>query len=133
MSTHIYDIDGRSTTDLVREVMDDVQEIIRSEIRLARIEIKEEAVKAGRAGGAFAGAAVFGLFALALILGTCAVALAIAIPVWAALLVTGFLTLIVAGALFSFGRAQMKRVHPVPQQTISALKEDVQWVRKRTT
>lgn len=131
--THIYEVNGRSTGDLVRELVSDVEDIIRSEIRLAKIEIKEEVVKAGRAGGAFAGAAVFALFGLAFVLATCAAALAIAIPIWAALLVMGFLTLIMAGALYSFGRTQMKKVHPVPERTVATLKEDVQWVRQRTT
>lgn len=133
MSTQVTGVNGRSTAELVREVVGDIQDIIRSEIQLAKVEMKEEAVKAGRAGGAFAGAGVFGLFALAFALGTCAAALTIAIPVWAALLVMCFLTAIIGGALYSGARGQLKKIHPVPRQTISTLKEDVQWVKKRTT
>jgi len=139
MSTQVYDVhevhevDSRTTGDLVRNVVGDIQEIMRSEIRLAKVEMKEEAVKAGKTGGVFGGAAIFAFFALAFVLGTCAAALAIAIPVWAALLTMCFLCFVIGGALYSFGRTLVKRIHPVPEQTISTLKEDVQWVRRRTT
>jgi hypothetical protein len=44
----------RSIRTLIQEIIGDVQEIIRSEIRLAKTELKDDTTKARKAGGLFA-------------------------------------------------------------------------------
>ena len=50
-----------SFANLIEGAFANVQEIIRSEVRLAKTEAREEAVKAGRAGAVLGGGIVFAL------------------------------------------------------------------------
>ena len=53
----------RSVADLLKGLVGNVQDIIRSEVKLARAEIGEEVSKASSAGRSFGLAAVLGLYA----------------------------------------------------------------------
>ncbi len=124
--------DTRSLGEIVQDVLRDVQEVIRSEMRLARAEVSEKARKAGKAGGLLGAAAFCGILAAACLVTTGIAALALAMPVWlAALLMCIFLGCI-GGACYAGGRARLRRVDMKPQQTIETIKEDVEWAKQRT-
>jgi hypothetical protein len=118
---------------LLRSILADLHLLIREEIALARVELREQAGRAKAAAislcvacGALAIGFVFLLVALAT-----GIADALNWPVWA-----GFLTLAVvlcaAGlAAMLFGRQQLRRVHAVPTETMSTLKENAEWIAKR--
>lgn len=130
----IHDGNGnhRPTKDIIQSIIGDVQEIIRSEVRLAKTEMKDEARKAGAAAGMFAGAGVMGLLAGMCVVTCCIAALSLIMGVWLAALIMTVLLGCTAGAMFAIGRAKMKQVNPVPQQTVQTLKEDARWARTRT-
>ena len=48
-----------------------------------------------------------------------------------AFLIVGGLYVAVAGTLFVSGRQRLAAVHPVPQQTVETLKEDVAWAKEQ--
>lgn len=122
----------RSTGEVLQDILTNVEEIVRSEIRLAKTEMKEEAVKAGRAGALLGGAALLGYFGLALCLMLCIVLLTQVIALWAATLLMAGLCLIGAAILFFTGRGRLKQVHAAPPKTIDSLKEDVTWLKTQT-
>ncbi|QIJ65671.1 phage holin family protein [Streptomyces sp. JB150] len=122
----------RSVGELLSEVTSDVQTLLRQEIELAKVEIRQEATKAGKVGGMFGGAGFAGymvaLFAsLAAVFGLANVMDA----AWAALIVTA-LWAGIGAVLFVMGRSRMREVSPKPQQTVETLKEDVRWARHPT-
>ena len=138
-STHVEDEirivdDGspRPTGTIIQDVIQHVEEIVRSEIRLAKVELKQEATKAAKGAVLLGVGAVFGLFTLACILGVCVAALTIVIPVWAALLVIAFLCLIVTGAALGAGLTRIKQVRPLPVRTVQTLRDDVSWLKSQT-
>ncbi|MCP9985551.1 phage holin family protein [Streptomyces sudanensis] len=110
----------------------DVQHLLRQEVKLAKVEIQEEATKAGKAAGMFGGAGFAG-YMTALFLSLAAVfGLANVMDAgWAALIVTAVWA-VVAAVLFVLGRSRMREVSPKPEQTIETLKEDAQWARHPT-
>src|SRR5213075_908 len=114
-----------------QEIIGDVQEIIRSEIRLAKTELKEEGSKAGMAGGLFAAAGLMAFFGFALLEAMCVVLLAMLMPLWIAFLVMAAISLIAGLILFFAGKERWKNVHPV-QKTVTSLKEDVEWAKSQT-
>lgn len=122
----------RSATDIVQDLVQDLGNIVRAEIHLAKTEMTEKAAKAGRGAGMMGGAGVIGLLAGAALVTCCIAALAIAIPVWAAALIMAFLLGVIATAAFSAGRKQLKSVNPVPEQTARTIREDVQWAKRQT-
>ena len=119
--------DERSVGDLFGQLTTDMSTLMRKEIELARIEIKEEVAKAGRAGGMLGATAVAGYMALVLLSFAAAWGLAELIPTGFAFLVVGLVYAVVAAVLYSKGRRELAKVNPTPTQTIETLKEDTQW------
>jgi hypothetical protein len=117
---------------LIGEVAGDVSKLFRQEVALAKAEMKEEAVKAGKAGGMLAGAGFAG-YMVAVLLSLAAVfGLGAVMPLgWAAVIVA-VVWAIVGAVLYATGRQRVKQVDPVPRQTIETLKEDGQWLRDQT-
>jgi hypothetical protein len=117
---------------LMSEVAGDVSKLFRQEVQLAKAELKEEAVKAGKAGGMLAGAGFAGYMVAVLLSLALVFALGAVMPLgWAALIVA-IIWAIIGGVLYAMGRQRLKRVDPVPRQTIETLKEDKQWLRDQT-
>ena len=127
------DVADRSVGDLLGEVTSDLSKLMRQEVALAKVELKEEAAKAGKAGGLLGGAGAVGYLVLVFLSLALMFALDDAMGIgWAALLTAAFLG-IVAGILFVLGRSRFKQVNPKPEQTVETLKEDVQWAKNRNS
>jgi len=120
---------SRPMKDMVKDLIGQAQRLMREELHLAKIEIRDEAKKAGE-GAAFAGAGGVVLHAGFLVL--CAflvLALGQAVAMWLSALIVG-VVLVAAGALVSkTGVDRLKKVRK-PEQTIETLKEDKQWARE---
>jgi hypothetical protein len=117
---------------LMSEVAGDVSRLFRQEVQLAKAEMKEEALKAGKAGGMLAGAGFAGYMVAVLLSLALVFALGAVMPLgWAAVIVP-VIWAIIGGVLYATGRQRLKRVDPVPRQTIETLKEDKQWLRDQT-
>jgi uncharacterized membrane protein YqjE len=127
------DVEGRSVGDLLGEVTANLSKLMRQEVALAKVELKEEAAKAGKAGGLLGGAGAVGYLVLVFASLALMFALDNAMGIgWAALL-TAVLLGIVAAVLFIVGRNRFKQINPKPEQTVETLKEDVQWAKNRTS
>ncbi|ADP84892.1 phage holin family protein [Pseudofrankia inefficax] len=112
---------------LVSEVASDMSMLVRQEIDLAKAEVRQSAVRAGKGAGMFGGAAGAGIFAVLFLLLAAMFGLAEVMALgWAALIVAALL--IAAAAVFALmGRANVKKAHAKPEQTVETLKEDMQW------
>jgi hypothetical protein len=124
-------VEDQSIGHLMSEVLQDVSTLFRQEVALAKAEIKEEATKAGKAGGMLAGAGFAGYMVAVLLSLALVFALDAVMPLGWAAVVVAVLWAVVGGVLYSLGRKRMKDVDPVPRQTVETLKEDAQWVRDR--
>ncbi len=121
----------RPTSEILKDIVASAQEIIRSEMRLAKVEIKEEGKKAVQAGVVSAVAAVLGLFGLGFLLLCAMFALAIVMPLWLAALIIGVVLVIPAGGFAAAARARWRMLQP-PEKTIGSLKEDAEWLKRQT-
>ena len=119
----------KSLGELIGEMTSEVSQLMRKEVELAKVEIKEEGGRAGKAGGMFGGGAVAGYFALLFVSLALAWLLDQAMNTALAFFIVGALYGIAAAVLISRGREQMKQVDPVPRQTVETLKEDAEWVK----
>ena len=123
-------IDTRSFSDLFQDIVRNLQEIVRSEIRLAKTEVRDEASKAmsstklvaaGAASGFFG--AFFGLLALVY-------ALMLVMPGWMAALAVAILCGISGGLLVASGVKRFNQVHLTPQRTVEVIKEGAEWTKQ---
>ncbi len=121
----------RPVGELLGEITGDVQRLIRDEIRLARVELRQSLrdVAIGAAGFAIAGAmAYLGIWFLGL---AAFWAIFLAIPGWAASLSVAVGFFLLAAAAFVVGRRRLKPSQLRPEQTIESLEEDREWLERR--
>ncbi len=123
--------DERSVSEVLQDIFGNVQDIVRSEVRLAKAEIKTEAEKTAKAGKSLIAGAVLGLYAGGLLLIAMVYALAMVVQAWLAALVVGSLVAVIAAILISIGQGHLRKVKK-PEKTIRTVKEDVQWLRDQT-
>jgi uncharacterized membrane protein YqjE len=123
----------RSTATIVRDIVRDAEEMIRTEVKLAKTELQEKARTATQVGGWLAAGAVTGLFAVACFVLTAIAALVVVLPLWLAALIMAILLSAAAAALLLYGRERMKRAKPVLKQTTETLREDAQWLKRQAS
>jgi hypothetical protein len=128
-----HTIGDRSAGEIVQDVMRDVGEVVRGEVRLAKAEFREKASQAGKAGGFFGAAALCGVMGFACLTLAGVAGLALFVPVWASALIVSVFLLIVAGGAYFGGKSKMQDVTPVPEKTVQTIKDDIQWAKHRTT
>ncbi|MET7685897.1 phage holin family protein [Streptomyces sp. NPDC005423] len=125
--------DEPSLGDLFSDISSDLAQLVRNEIDLAKAELKQESVKAGKAGGMLAGAGYAGHLVLLLASLTVVFALGNVMDLaWAALIVTAIWA-IAAAVLYVNGRKRLRTVNMKPDQTVETLKEDAKWARNPTS
>jgi hypothetical protein len=120
-----------SLGELFADLTTDMSALMRDELSLAKVELKEEITKAGRAGGMFGGAALAGYMTIVLLSFAAAWGLAELMAVGWAFLIVAVVWGVAGTFLYFRGREQFQKVHPKPEQTIDTLKEDLRWVKKQ--
>jgi uncharacterized membrane protein YqjE len=139
MSSPAYPTDDRreeveqtSVGELIGNISNDLSTLFRQEVELAKVELKQEASKAGKAAGMLGAAGYAGHLMLVLLSFALVFALGNVMDYgWAALIV-GAIWGIVAAILFVNGRKKLKTVDPVPHRTVDTIKEDAQWLKNPT-
>jgi|ERR1019366_4140718 uncharacterized membrane protein YqjE len=124
--------EDRSLSDVLQDVIRNVQEIVRSEVRLAKTEIREEAAKAKSPTLLLGAGALTAIFAILFLLLMIVYALALVMPSWAAALIVGAALAVVAGVTLSAGIRRFKLIHPTPERTVETIKENVEWAKQHT-
>ncbi len=120
----------RSLFALIADVPRLIGDLVRAEIAALKAEIAAKMKAAGIGAGLLVGAAVFGLFAVLVLIAAGVLALALVLPPWAAALIIGAVLLIIAAIIAAIGIGQLKRgVPPTPTETIESVKDDVRAVR----
>jgi hypothetical protein len=109
-----------------------VQDILRSEVRLAKAEIRQEATKAASSALWVALGLVGVVSAWMFLLWSAAYALSAILPMWAATLVIAVAMAAVGSVLIAAGFRRFARVTPMPERTIESLKENFEWMKQPT-
>ncbi|MEU7903445.1 phage holin family protein [Actinoplanes sp. NPDC049118] len=121
-----------SIGELIGNISDDLSQLFRQEVELAKAELKEEAAKAGKAAGMLGGAGFAGYLAVVLLSFALVFGLSNVMDAgWAALIVA-VLWLIIGAVLYTTGRKKLKTVDPMPRRTVDTIKEDAQWLKHPT-
>ena len=117
----------RSLKELFSEMTGEISLLVRKEVELAKLEMKEKASLAAKGGVAMAVGGVMGLFALLLLSFAAAWGLAEVLAPGVAFVIVGVVYLVVAAVMFSSGRKKLAQMKPpVPEQALTTVKQDVQ-------
>ncbi|WP_329190018.1 phage holin family protein [Actinacidiphila glaucinigra] len=118
--------------ELVSSASEQLSQLVREEMRLARAEMTLKGRRFGLVGGLFGGAGLFAVLALQGLAVAAVAALSLALPVWAAALVVTGLLGSVAAALAAAGRRQFGRAAPpVPRAAVDGVKADIAELKER--
>jgi len=120
----------RPMAEVFRDIIGNVQEMVRSEVRLAKVEIRDETTKTVRAGALLAAGAILAMIAGVFLLVCVAQLLDLVMPAWAATLVVALALGIPAAILISKGRDRLRV--PMPEKTMENVKENVEWMKNQT-
>ena len=115
---------------VVQEIIRDIQDILRSEIRLAAREVREELIEAGSASVLVAAGALGALFMVLFALLTCVFALALVIPMWAAALCVAVAVGIAGVGMMSAGIRRFKSIRAAPK-SVATMKENFVWAKQQ--
>jgi len=130
-----------SVAPLVAGVIDDLQELIKQNLALFKVEVREDFKKTKEAAAALGvgvGLAVVGALHLTLMLVFLlwwafnpAFRSAPGLPLWVCFAIVGGVFAGVGGALYFRGKKKLDSFNPLPNETADALKENVQWIKNR--
>ena len=123
----------QSIVDVVRRAIHDAQELMRSEIALAKAEAREELSRLAGGAALLAAAAASVVIGLVFLLTAVAWGLSegLAWPVWSGFAVVAVLMLVLSVILAVAGRSRIQSGARMPL-TVETLKENVKWMRART-
>ncbi|MFF4342498.1 phage holin family protein [Kitasatospora sp. NPDC001540] len=117
---------------LVTRASQQLSELVREEMQLARAELTEKGKRYGLGGGLVGGAGLVGILSAQAVVAAAIAALALVLPVWASALIVAALLAVVAAVLALAGKKQVARAGgPAPEQTIDSVKADVAEIKER--
>lgn len=114
--------ESSSLGDLLGEVTRDMSTLMRQEVELAKVELKQSATRAGKGTGMLAGAGVAGHFVLLFLSLALWWALGTLIGLGWSAVVVAVIWAIVAGILAAMGRKELNAIKGMPQ-TAETLQE----------
>jgi Putative Actinobacterial Holin-X, holin superfamily III len=118
----VEDASQRSFGDLMGDIATDLSTLLRQEVELAKAEVRQEAIKAGKAGGMFGGSGVAAHMALVFLSLAVWWGLSRAMDGgWAAVIVAGIWA-ILATALYAGARKQLGSLRGLPR-TVETVKQ----------
>jgi uncharacterized membrane protein YqjE len=121
----------RSVPEVLQDIIGNFEQIIRSEFRLAKTEIREEASLAVKPVSILGVGLVLGVLGLGFLLLAAVYALSLVIAAWLAALVVGGVLALVSSILVASSSANLKQLNPTPDKTIRSLEENVQWAKNQ--
>jgi|SRR6185295_5425490 Putative Actinobacterial Holin-X, holin superfamily III len=121
-----------SITHTIGRLVDDVRDLFREEVALARAELRHEVSAFGAAAARMGVGAAAGAFALVFLLLGLAQGFAALVgwPAWGGYFAMAVVLGIAAGAALMSGRKKVRDIEPVPQ-TVESIKETKEWMKDR--
>lgn len=123
----------RSVGSILQGILDSLQELVRSEVALAKREVAEDIQRGKGAIVMLAAGAAMALIGLHFLLWTTVYALALRLPIWAATGIVGALFVLVGGLAVSSALKRWQVISFTPERTVATLKENVEWVKQSTS
>ena len=122
----------RSTGELVKSLSEQVSVLVRGELKLAQLEMTRKGKRAGMGIGMLGGSGLVALYGLGCLIACVIIAISGVLAAWLAALIVGAVLLAVAGVAALIGKGRLQRAAPpVPQETVSSVKEDVEEIKEK--
>lgn len=120
----------RPVGELVQKLSEQTATLVRQELQLAQLEMKEKGKRAGIGAGLFGGAGGLAFYGLGVLLAAIVLALATFIEPWVAALIVAIVLFAIAGGLALTGKKQVEQATPAaPEEALESTKADVDEIK----
>ncbi|MFD6967940.1 phage holin family protein [Streptomyces sp. NPDC059979] len=127
--THTSD---ESVSVLVSRASQQISELVREEMQLARAEMTQKGKRFGKGGGLFGAAGLIGILAAQALTATFIAALALILPVWASALIVTAVLAVVAAVTALAGKKQIAKAGvPLPEKAIDSVRADLTEIKEK--
>ena len=124
--------EGTETTGaLIGRAGEQLSTLVRTEMELARAELKETVDHAVRGASFFGAAGVLALYAGGVLIATAILALALVLDAWLAALIVGVVLLAAAGIAALVGKKQVDQATPAAPAVKDNVKRDLETVQRK--
>jgi MFS family permease len=125
-------MNDRPVGQLVQEMSQQTALLVRKELELAQLEMKEKGKRAGIGAGLFGGAGAVAFYGGGALIAAIILVLATALEPWIAALIVAVVLFAVAGVLGLTGKKQVEQATPAaPEEAIASTKRDIDEVKRR--
>lgn len=122
----------RSLGDLFSDLARESSTLLRQEVQLAKAELKQGAVEAGKGIGFLVAGGLVAYAGLLVLLAAAVVGLwQLGVDGWFAPLIVGLVVLAIGAVLVMSARNTLQGANLAPTKTIESVKEDVEWAKEQ--
>jgi uncharacterized membrane protein YqjE len=122
---------NQSLGETVTGIIEDLQNIVRGEVQLAKTELKEDASQMGKALGMIGAAALLGLTGFIFLMLGVTYLINTSLEMWLSAGIVGLALAIIAALVGITGKNQLQQASFKPEQTIASVKEDKEWASRQ--
>lgn len=125
-------LNDRPIGELVQQLSQHTATLVRQELQLAQLEMKEKGKLAALGAGLFGGAGLVALYGVGALIATLILVLATFLEPWIAALIVTVVLFAVAGVLGLTGKKEIDQATPAkPEQAIESTQKDIDEVKGR--
>ena len=125
------DANNASLGRLFRDLADDISDLTRKEIELARTETMEKVSNASKAVISMAAGGSIAYAGLLFLLAAAVLVIATWVPYWLSAVIVGGVAVIVGLIMVQGGRSALQNTNITPEKTVDTMKENAQWVKEK--
>jgi hypothetical protein len=130
-ATQGAETDNASLGRLFRDLADDLSNLTRKEIELARTETMEKISHASKAVVSMAVGGFIAYAGLLFLLAAAVMVVATWVPYWLSAVIVGGVAAIIGLIMLQGGRSALAKTNITPEKTVDTMKENAQWVKEK--
>jgi hypothetical protein len=124
------DVNDQGLGELLNTLRRDAGALLRQEVALAKLEIREKVRLTATGAVLLCGAVVLGFLTAAVVTAAAILGLVMVVPAWAAALVVAIVEGLAAVILALRGRDRLRAaMPPMPERTVQGVREDIEWAK----
>lgn len=121
-----------SVGELVQRASRQTADLVRKELQLAQLELKEKGRTAGVGLGMFGAAGLIAFYGVAVLIAAAVLGLATVVEPWLAALIVGAVLLAVAGVVAMVGKGRTEEAMPAkPEKAMASVHDDVEHIKEQ--
>lgn len=127
-------LSDESVAELVKRAASQTVDLVRKEIQLGQVGLKDKGRRAGKGVGLLGAAALIGVYGGGALVAAAVLGLAAAVEPWLSALIIGIALLVIAAIVGLVGRkTTTEALPPKPEQTMASVHDDVEHLKEQTS